>query len=134
MHFLLPPHTHPHPIVFYQLTLLTLSYFFTVFPRSHLILLTSFYIYFTYLRYHRYRRHLVSQEIVIESPPGNVIGFVKQDPTFCIPKLTVYDADKTTPLIKIVGPCCPIACCADIEFQVRDVVSGESARSHACFR
>ena len=58
---------------------------------------------------------------MIESPPGHVIGFVKQDPTFCIPKLTVYDADKTTPLIKIVGPCCPIACCADIEFQVLDL-------------
>lgn len=61
------------------------------------------------------------QEIVIESPPGQVIGFVKQDPTFCIPKLTIYDAGKTTPLLKIVGPCCPIACCSDVEFQVLDL-------------
>lgn len=64
-------------------------------------------------------------EIEISAPPGQLIGFVKQDPTYCSPAWTVYAADKTTPVMKITGPCCPIACCSDIEFQVFDV-TGQS--------
>ena len=59
------------------------------------------------------------QEIVIESPPGHAIGFVRQDPSCCAPKWTVYREDQETPLIKIVGPACQgCSCFSDIEFQV----------------
>jgi len=66
------------------------------------------------------------QEIVIESPPGHAIGFVRQDPSCCAPKWTVYREDQETPLIKIVGPACQgCSCFSDIEFQVLDL-SGEN--------
>jgi len=65
------------------------------------------------------------QEIEIQSPPGQIIGYVKQDPTCSIPKLTIYAADKTTPILRIVGPCCTIACCGDVTFKVFDM-TGEN--------
>merc|ERR1711962_124704 len=60
------------------------------------------------------------QEIEIESPPGNIIGFVRQEYTCCGSRFTVFDADKTTPLIKIVRPGCQVNYGA-AHFELRDL-------------
>lgn len=58
------------------------------------------------------------QELEVFSPPGTLIGYVKQNWTFCRPNFTIYAADKTTPIIKIRGPFCTLKCCSDVKFDV----------------
>jgi len=61
------------------------------------------------------------QEIEISSPPGTVIGYVIQQWSICTPscspKFDICDEQKN-PIMKIAGPACVVACCADIEFKV----------------
>ena len=61
-------------------------------------------------------------ELAVESPPGQLVGFVKQDSTFCVPTLTVFDETRRKPLLRIVGRCCPgVACHTDVEFPIVDL-------------
>lgn len=58
-----------------------------------------------------------AQELVVESPPGTMIGRVKQLGTGWKLKFSVEDAHGNTQLI-VNGPCCTCACCSDVEFPV----------------
>jgi len=57
------------------------------------------------------------QEIEVSSPPGTVIGYVKQEWSLCKPKFSIQD-DAGNEVLKIVGPFCTISCCGDVEFMV----------------
>lgn len=70
------------------------------------------------------------QELEVSAPPGNVVGFVKQDWTWCYPNYTLYAADKTTPILKIKGPFCTTSCCGeDIEFEVVSLTGDQKVGS-----
>ena len=56
------------------------------------------------------------QEVEVQSPPGNTIGWIKQDCTFIFPWFSIQDADGNT-ILKIKGPFCQCKCW-DINFQV----------------
>jgi len=57
------------------------------------------------------------QELEVSSPPGTVIGYVKQNWTCLKPKFTIYDADDNEVLV-IVGPMCTFSMCGDVEFKI----------------
>ncbi|XP_051985089.1 phospholipid scramblase 1-like [Xyrauchen texanus] len=57
------------------------------------------------------------QEIEIQSPPGNPIGYVIQNWHQYLPKFTVQN-EKREGVLKIVGPFCTIKCCSDVKFHV----------------
>ena len=56
------------------------------------------------------------QEIEVQSPPGTVIGYVKQNFSWWLPKFSILDAAGTVQL-RIQGPCCYSKCC-EVEFEV----------------
>jgi len=64
------------------------------------------------------------QEMEVSAPPGNVIGFIRENWTFCSPKFTIYAADQTTAILVIKGPSCTCSC-GDVEFQVLDATGEE---------
>jgi len=67
------------------------------------------------------------QELEVSAPPGNRIGVVKQEWTFCKPVYSLYGADGITPILRIKGPFCPVSCCGeDIEFKVMSVTNTET--------
>ncbi|CAG2164454.1 unnamed protein product [Oppiella nova] len=49
------------------------------------------------------------QQMEVTAPPGNIIGYVTQEWSICVPKFRVEDAS---------GPVCTYGVCGDIEFQV----------------
>ncbi|XP_062845295.1 phospholipid scramblase 1-like [Trichomycterus rosablanca] len=57
------------------------------------------------------------QEMEIQSPPGNPIGYVVQKWHPCLPKLSVLGASREL-LLSIEGPVCVVSCCGDVDFQV----------------
>lgn len=61
------------------------------------------------------------QEIEIQAPPGVPVGYVVQNWHPCLPKFTVQN-ERREDVLKITGPCLVCSCCADIDFEVRDVI------------
>uniref|UniRef100_A0A8C1MF35 Phospholipid scramblase n=1 Tax=Cyprinus carpio TaxID=7962 RepID=A0A8C1MF35_CYPCA len=57
------------------------------------------------------------QEMEVQAPPGNTIGYIKQDWHMFKPKFSLYDMSKTKAL-SIEGPLCAISCCGDVDFDV----------------
>ncbi|XP_062379982.1 phospholipid scramblase 1-like [Sardina pilchardus] len=57
------------------------------------------------------------QELEVQAPPGNPIGYVVQNWHPYLPKLTIQN-EKREDVLKIVGPCCSCKCCSDVDFQV----------------
>ncbi|XP_041355732.1 phospholipid scramblase 2-like isoform X1 [Gigantopelta aegis] len=60
------------------------------------------------------------QKMTVESPPGKVIGYVKQTWTTCHPRFLVQDSSKKT-LLYITGPVCPCGFCGHDKYRVIDV-------------
>jgi len=58
--------------------------------------------------------------IEVQSPPGEVIGYVKQEQMCFVPKIVVMNATGDV-VLRISGPCCQCRCCADVEFPVLSV-------------
>ncbi|EDV26189.1 uncharacterized protein TRIADDRAFT_15248, partial [Trichoplax adhaerens] len=58
------------------------------------------------------------QELTVESPPGNTVGFVKQSWSLFTPAFDITDAAGNT-VLTIEGPCCPCSCMGDVEFEVK---------------
>ncbi|XP_048736609.1 phospholipid scramblase 2-like isoform X2 [Ostrea edulis] len=62
----------------------------------------------------------LAHEITIEAPPGQVVGYVKQEQSWCPPNYSIQDANHqeilhmTGPVCMITGPCCP----NDIDFDI----------------
>lgn len=57
------------------------------------------------------------QVLEVQSPPGQVIGYVKERWTCCYPKFDLENANEEL-LLTISGPLCPCKCCADVEFNI----------------
>ncbi|XP_041355742.1 phospholipid scramblase 2-like isoform X2 [Gigantopelta aegis] len=56
------------------------------------------------------------QKMTVESPPGKVIGYVKQTWTTCHPRFLVQDSSKKT-LLYITGPVCPCGFCGHDKYR-----------------
>ena len=57
--------------------------------------------------------------IEVQSPPGTVVGYVKQDPTGIFrPWFKIQDANEET-ILRIKGPTLGCSCYADANFEVR---------------
>lgn len=57
------------------------------------------------------------QTLDVFSPPGTLIGRVKQNWSICAPRFSVENAAGDV-VLKIHGPICIVNCCADVEFKV----------------
>ncbi|KAL4635867.1 phospholipid scramblase 1-like isoform X1 [Arapaima gigas] len=57
------------------------------------------------------------QELEVQAPPGNPIGFIVQDWHLYLPKFTIQN-EKKEPVLKINGPFCQCACYSDVNFEV----------------
>ncbi|KAK3098490.1 hypothetical protein FSP39_020006 [Pinctada imbricata] len=61
-------------------------------------------------------------EMSVESPPGNIIGYVRQQTSKWKPHIGVYDANHQM-IFRLWGPCCPcqaICCTDDVDITVYD--------------
>jgi hypothetical protein len=56
-------------------------------------------------------------ELQVQSPPGNVIGYVNEIWTCCYPEFNITDAAGTNQFF-IHGPVCPCKCYHDVEFPI----------------
>ena len=66
------------------------------------------------------------QTVEVQSPPGSVVGYIKQDCTFVYPWFTVENAEGEV-VLKIKGPCWTCKWC-DVEFQVGHTVYSDLHR------
>ncbi|XP_030648752.1 phospholipid scramblase 1 [Chanos chanos] len=57
------------------------------------------------------------QEMEVQAPQGNTLGYVIQDWHPFLPKFSILGPSKE-PLLRIMGPVCTIACCSDVSFQI----------------
>lgn len=57
------------------------------------------------------------QELEVQSPPGNPIGYLEQNWHPFLPKFTILN-ERKEPQLKIKGPLCNCSCMSDIIFQV----------------
>ncbi|XP_041355691.1 phospholipid scramblase 2-like [Gigantopelta aegis] len=57
------------------------------------------------------------QKIVVEAPPGQVVGYVSQCWYLCYPHFTVKDSQQN-PFFKINGPLCQCSMCGDVEYKI----------------
>lgn len=57
------------------------------------------------------------QSLEVSSPPGQVVGHVKQEWTLCYNNFAIKNHLNET-VLRIEGPCCTCSCCDDIDFRV----------------
>jgi uncharacterized protein YxjI len=58
------------------------------------------------------------QELEVSSPPGSIVGSIKQEWSLCNPLFSICDADGNV-VLKIKGPFCTMSICgSDVEFKV----------------
>lgn len=57
------------------------------------------------------------QTLEVCSPPGNLVGYVKQDWSICGPSFRIENAAGDT-VLRIKGPTCTFAICGDVVFKV----------------
>ncbi|XP_066537555.1 phospholipid scramblase 1-like [Hoplias malabaricus] len=57
------------------------------------------------------------QELEVQAPPGNPIGYVIQNWHLFLPKFTIQNEQREG-VLKIKGPFCACKCCADVNFEV----------------
>lgn len=57
------------------------------------------------------------QELEVQAPPGNVVGYVLQKWSICKPQFAITTATRDTVLL-IEGPFCQCNMCGDVEYQV----------------
>jgi hypothetical protein len=53
----------------------------------------------------------------VTAPPGNIIGYVTQEWSICVPKFRIENAIGES-VLRIEGPFCTMSCCGDVQFQV----------------
>ncbi len=59
----------------------------------------------------------VTLKMEVQAPPGNTIGYIKQNWHMFKPKFSIYDMSNTK-VLSIEGPLCAISCCGDVDFDV----------------
>lgn len=57
------------------------------------------------------------QELEVQSPPGNPIGYMEQNWHPVLPKFTILN-ELREPQLRIKGPCCHCRCMSDVVFEV----------------
>uniref|UniRef100_A0A3Q1BN04 Phospholipid scramblase n=1 Tax=Amphiprion ocellaris TaxID=80972 RepID=A0A3Q1BN04_AMPOC len=76
------------------------------------------------------------QELEVQSPPGNPIGYVEQNWHPFLPNFTILN-DMRRPQLKIKGPCCDCRCMSDVIFEVtsldESVVVGQISKQWGRF-
>ncbi|KAG8580880.1 hypothetical protein GDO81_007458 [Engystomops pustulosus] len=60
------------------------------------------------------------QKLEVQAPPGNVVGYVKQNWHPCLPKFTIQN-DREEDILKLHGPCIPCSCCSDVNFELKSL-------------
>uniref|UniRef100_A0A8C6XXT2 Phospholipid scramblase n=1 Tax=Naja naja TaxID=35670 RepID=A0A8C6XXT2_NAJNA len=60
------------------------------------------------------------QELEVQAPLGNIIGYVKQNWHPCLPKFTIQNEAREN-VLKITAPCVPCQCYQDVNFEVKTV-------------
>ncbi|XP_077327279.1 phospholipid scramblase 2-like isoform X1 [Lithobates pipiens] len=65
------------------------------------------------------------QELEVQSPPGQTIGYVAQTWHPFLPKYSLM-TESREPVLKVVGPCLMSSCCGDINFQVKPLCESRS--------
>ncbi|KAM4040405.1 phospholipid scramblase 2-like isoform 1-T4 [Anomaloglossus baeobatrachus] len=58
------------------------------------------------------------QKLEVQAPPGNTVGYVKQNWHPCLPKFTIQN-DREEDILKLHGPCVPCSCCSDVNFELK---------------
>lgn len=58
------------------------------------------------------------QSLEVSAPPGNIIGTVEQEWTFCKPSFRLKNQREET-VLRIQGPFCTTSCCGNVDFNVR---------------
>lgn len=56
-------------------------------------------------------------QLEVQSPPGNIVGYVQQEWHPFIPKFTIHNEHKE-PVLKLQGPFCGWSCLPDVDFEV----------------
>ncbi|XP_053492701.1 phospholipid scramblase 1 isoform X1 [Ictalurus furcatus] len=57
------------------------------------------------------------QELEVQSPPGNIVGYVLQEWHPFFPKFTIQNEHKE-PVLKLRGPFCGWSCLPDVDFEI----------------
>ncbi|CAN2391473.1 Phospholipid scramblase [Pristimantis euphronides] len=60
------------------------------------------------------------QKLEVQAPPGNTIGYVKQNWNLCLPRFTIQN-EREEDVLKIHGPCFVCSCCSDVNFQLKSL-------------
>ncbi|KAJ8278033.1 hypothetical protein GJAV_G00083050 [Gymnothorax javanicus] len=57
------------------------------------------------------------QELEVQAPPGNTVGYVMQQWHPCVPKFIIHN-ENWEPVLKLQGPACGWSCQPDIDFEI----------------
>uniref|UniRef100_A0A3B1JDW4 Phospholipid scramblase n=1 Tax=Astyanax mexicanus TaxID=7994 RepID=A0A3B1JDW4_ASTMX len=57
------------------------------------------------------------QELEVQSPPGNIVGYVLQEWHPFLPKFTIKNEHRE-PVLKLQGPFCGWSCLPDVDFEI----------------
>ncbi|XP_046854127.1 phospholipid scramblase 2-like isoform X2 [Xenia sp. Carnegie-2017] len=57
------------------------------------------------------------QELEVQAPPGNIVGYVVQKWSICFPRFEILSATREK-ILTIVGPLCQCNLCGDIDYKV----------------
>ncbi|XP_067234375.1 phospholipid scramblase 2 isoform X4 [Chanodichthys erythropterus] len=63
------------------------------------------------------------QELEIQAPPGNTVGYVLQQWHPFLPKFTIQNEHRE-PVLKLQGPFCGWSCLPDVDFEALEFVGG----------
>ncbi|XP_032886896.1 phospholipid scramblase 1-like [Amblyraja radiata] len=62
------------------------------------------------------------QEMEVQAPPGQPIGYVIQRWNACMPRFSIQNKSRHT-VLRICGPCCQSGCCKSVHFKTNGVCS-----------
>ncbi|XP_066455393.1 phospholipid scramblase 2-like isoform X1 [Eleutherodactylus coqui] len=60
------------------------------------------------------------QKLEVQAPPGNVVGYVKQNWHPCLPRFTLLN-EREEEIFKVHGPCYTCSCCSDVDFELKSL-------------
>ncbi|XP_069831493.1 phospholipid scramblase 2-like [Dendropsophus ebraccatus] len=60
------------------------------------------------------------QKMEVQAPPGQIVGYIKQNWHPCLPKFTIQN-DREEDIFKLHGPCIPCSCCSDVNFELKSL-------------
>ncbi|XP_066455414.1 phospholipid scramblase 1-like [Eleutherodactylus coqui] len=70
------------------------------------------------------------QKLEVQAPPGNVVGYVKQNWHPCLPRFTLLN-EREEEVLKVHGPFCVCSCCSDVDFELKSL-DGDNVVGKIC--